>query len=69
MTKKHIIKLADHFKWLAETPFNHVEKEKVINSLVNFCIEQNPRFLETRFRNYINSVGSAHSNKCVGDSM
>lgn len=47
MTKKHFIALADHLKGVKLSA-------QALDAICAFCRSQNPNFMESRFRAYIN---------------
>lgn len=61
MSKKHFIELADCLKDINRVMQNHpgemispgVAAEFVVTKMCAFCKAQNPRFNESRFRDYI----------------
>jgi hypothetical protein len=54
MTKKHLIKLADAVKQMPRHDDGEtVEFAAVLQTLADFCSEQNPRFNRSRWMSYI----------------
>ena len=56
LTKKDFISLADHIRSLVQGG-GSVSTEEVLDTVVDFCKSQNPRFMEDRFRDYVMGTG------------